>query len=436
MRFDSMVTPRGGSGQVFMSACRYLDVHADTPPSSDASSPHRRSRRAGRAVFITMVASLFIPLVPVSVTAAPTEAGSNAGPAAFIAIAPTRLADTRPESGVGGYTQVSDRMVRVQVAGRAGVTATASAAVVNITAVDTQAPGWVTAFPAGEAIPQASSLNVDQAGRVISNLATVRLGSSGAIDIATSSAMHLVIDIVGAYTPRPAAIAAGRLETFRGGAVRALDTRSQSVALGAGETRTVDLGVIGVPSGASAAVVSLVATEADVGYWTAFPSGQERPLASSMNIDSPGQTRSAQAIVTLSPGSRSFQVFSQGGGHLVVDVAGWFTGPTATVTTDGLFVPSSPQRVLDTRNVFPIAPWGDTTLEFGTGSPFPYTTAAVALNVTATDPWYVGFVTVHPAGVARPGVSNLNVTAGQTVNATNVTGTPASNEAAAEGVQS
>ncbi len=355
---------------------------------------------------------VFASLVPVpGLASAGPAPGSNAGPAAFVAIAPTRLADTRPDSGVEGYTRVSDRMVRVQIAGRGGVPATASAAVVNITAVDTQAPGWVTAFPAGEPLPQASSLNVDQAGRVISNLATVRLGSDGAIDIATSSAMHLVVDVVGAYTPRPAAIAAGRLETFRSGAVRAIDTRPEAVALVAGETRTIDLGGIGVPLGASAAVVSLVATEAEVGYWTAFPSGQQRPLASSINVDSLGQTRSAQAIVTLSAGSRSFQVYSQGGGHLVVDVAGWFTGPTAAVSTDGLFVPSSPQRVLDTRNDFPIAPWGDTTLEFGTGSPFPNSTAAVALNVTATDPWYMGFVAVHPAGVARPGVSNLNVTA-------------------------
>ncbi len=390
------------------SRCRYQDVPAVSSPRSRASRIPRRAPLALLAIVVPLLA----PLVPIPVTTSvQAEPVSNAGPAAFVAISPTRVADTRPESDVGGFAQVSDRMVRVQIAGRAGVPTNASAAVVNITAVDTQASGWVAAFPAGEPVPQASSLNVDQAGRVISNLATVRLGPSGAIDIATSAAMHLVVDVVGAYTPRPAAVAAGRLETFRQGAVRAIDTRIQSAALWPGETRTVDLASVGVPAGASAVVVSLVATEASVGYWTAFPSGQQRPLASSMNVDMPGQTRSAQAIVTLTPGSRSFEVFSQGGGHLVVDVAGWFTGPTATVATDGLFVPASPQRVLDTRTQFPIAPWGDSTLEFGTGSPFPYTTAAVALNVTATDPWYLGFVTVHPAGVQRPGSSNLNVTA-------------------------
>lgn len=394
--------------------CRCLEVLADTSMRSSAPRPSRRRPWALVSAVVALAAVLASasPLLPgVAVSTVGADPASMAGPSAFVAIAPTRLADTRPDSGVGGFTQVSDRLVRVQVAGRAGVPSTASAAVVNITAVDTQAAGWVAAFPAGEAMPEASSLNVDRGGRVISNLATVRLGPSGEIDIATSSAMHLVVDVVGAYAPWPGAVAAGRLETLQQGAVRALDTRQQLWPLAAGETRTVDVGTVGVPAGASAVVVSLVATEAEVGYWTAFPAGQSRPLASSMNVDTPGQTRSAQAIVSLTPGTRTFQVFSQAGGHLVVDVAGWFTGPTAPVSTDGLFVPTSPTRVLDTRTTFSLAPWGGSTLEFGTGSPFPFTTAAVALNVTATDPWYLGYVTVHPAGVQRPGSSNLNVTA-------------------------
>jgi LPXTG-site transpeptidase (sortase) family protein len=368
-------------------------------------------------VLFTAGVSSILPLDAIAVAppvqAAPADAtpGSNAGPSAYEAVTPTRIADTRPDSGIGGFNDIAPRLIRVPVAGRAGVSEQASAVVVNITAVDSQGSGWVSAFPSGESIPLASSLNVDQAGRVISNLVTVRLGASGAIDIATNVDMHLVVDVVGAYTPHPAATSSGRLETPPGGAVRALDTRDQAAPLGVGETRTVDLGRAGVPVGASAVVVSLVATEAGVGFWTAFPSGVQRPLASSMNVDTPGQTRSAQAIIPLLPGSRSFQMFSQSGGHLVVDVAGWFTGDGAAVSTDGLFVPTSPTRVLDSRDDFRMAPWGATTLEFGTGSPFPLTTGAVALNITATEPWYLGYITVYPAGVERPWASNLNVTA-------------------------
>lgn len=375
----------------------------------------RHAHLSRRALAVALALGTLAPAVPLLdpavVTVVADDAASNAGPSAYVPLTPVRLADTRPDGGVGGFSSLDPHTIRVVVAGRAGVPANASAVVVNITAVDTRAPGYVTAFPAGEPAPTASSLNVDRAGRVISNLATVRLGQGGAIDITASADMHLVVDVVGAYTPRPTPVAAGRLETFPGGARRALDTRDLAAPLAAGEVRSVDVAGVGVPAGASAVVVDVVATETAVGFWTAFPHGSSLPVASTLNIDEPGQTRSAQAIVALPAGATSFQVFSMGGGHLVVDVAGWFTGSTATVTTAGLFVPTSPQRVLDTRDQFPLAPWGGSEIEFGTGSPFASTTGAVALNITATDPWYVGYVTVHPAGVTRPLASNLNVTA-------------------------
>jgi LPXTG-site transpeptidase (sortase) family protein len=377
----------------------------------------RHAHLSRRALAFGLVLGALAPATPLLTTTtalvAPVvadEGVSNAGPSAYVPLTPVRLADTRPDSGVGGFTALDTRAVRVVVAGRGGVPANASAVVVNITAVDTWAPGFVTAFPAGEAMPTASSLNVDQPGRVISNLATVRLGQGGAIDLVTSADMHLVVDVVGAYTPRPTPVAAGRLETFPGGARRVLDTRDTASPLAAGTVRSVDVGAAGVPAGATAVVVNLVATEAQIGFWTAFPNGAALPLASTLNIDAVGQTRSAQAIVALPAGATSFQVFSMAGGHLVVDVAGWFTGAGAAVTTAGLFVPASPQRVLDTRAQFPLAPWGGSEIEFGTGSPFAGTTAAVALNITATDPWYMGYVTVHPAGVDRPLASNLNIT--------------------------
>ena len=369
-------------------------------------------RRPARVLLTALVlAASVVPTVPTLPATGVAAASVPAGTSAFVALTPVRLADTRPgDDAVVGYSQVDGRTIRVPVRGVAGVPADASAVVVNLTAVAPAAAGFVTAHPSGEALPAASSLNVDRPGRVISNLATVRIGTDGAIQLHASVAVSLVVDVVGAYVPRSTAVAAGRLATLPGGARRALDTRDTARPWAEGETRTVDLAAVGVPSGATAVVVSLVATEGGVGYWTAFPNGGDRPRASSLNLDEPGQTRSAQAIVALPAGTRSFQVFAQTGGHLVVDVAGWFTGGNAAVTTDGLFVPSSPQRVLDTRTNFEIAPWGDTTIEFGTGSPFPADTAAVALNVAATDPWYVGYVTAHPAGVARPGSSNLNIT--------------------------
>lgn len=45
----------------------------------------------------------------------------------------------------------------------------------------------------------------------------------------------------------------------------------------------------------------------------------------------------------------------------------------------------------------------------------PSGTTAVALNVTATNPTAASYLTVYPAGVARPNATNLNFVKAQTI---------------------
>ncbi|MEZ5251457.1 MAG: hypothetical protein R2713_20265 [Ilumatobacteraceae bacterium] len=286
-----------------------------------------------------------------------------------------------------------------------GVPADASAVVVNLTAVALGRGRVRDRPPVGRSAAGSVVAQRRSTGPRISNLATVRIGTDGAIQptpawpcrsSSTSSAPTASIDRV----------AAGRLETLPGGARRALDTATPRDR-GRRATRTVDLAAVGVPSGATAVVVSLV------GHRGASDTGpRSRTAATGRGVRSTSTSRgrpAARRRSSLPAGTRSFQVFADGWPSRGRR-RGLVHRGNAAVTTDGLFVPSSPQRVLDTRTNFEIAPWGDTTIEFGTGSPFPADTAAVALNVAATDPWYVGYVTAHPAGVARPGSSNLNIT--------------------------
>ena len=202
-------------------------------------------------------------------------------------------------------------------------------------------------------------------------------------------------------------MAAGRLVTLPDGAFRVLDTTRSRQRRARRLTELVDVSAAGVPADAVAVVVNLTATVTGTGYWTAYPVGQPRPTASNLNIDQPGQTRAGQAIVLLS-GTPAFNVYSQGGGHLVVDVAGWFTGATAPKSTDGLFLPSNPTRLLDSRNSFLMPTWGGSTLEFPVYGPTGQVSAA-AINITGTESMLAGFVTAFPAGVSRPTASNLNV---------------------------
>jgi LPXTG-site transpeptidase (sortase) family protein len=346
-------------------------------------------------------------VVPSWSGAVPSVAALDGGWSTYQSVAPARLADTRPtEAAYGGFTAVSDHVIRVQVAGRSGVPANALAVVLNVTGVNTTAPGYVTVYPAGTVLPTASNVNFDRAGQVMANMVTVKLGVGGAVDVYMQEPMDVVIDVSGAYVPVAAATRAGRLVTFAKGAARALDTRSRNVPVFPQGVERVDVAAAGVPPDAIAVVVNITATETGLGYWTAYPLGQAAPNASNLNIDTPGQTRAGQAIVLLS-GVPAFNVFSQGGGHLVVDVAGYFTGSGAAVSEDGLFFPVNPTRLLDSRgsSVMPI--WGGSTLEFPVYGPAGQVSAA-ALNITGTQSMIAGFVTAFPSGVSRPTTSNLN----------------------------
>lgn len=378
----------GGKGQVFRVRVLRLSVVAALAASTVA----------------------LVPLASDAVHAAPPKGSSS-----FVAVTPTRLADTRPgEQGSGGFDRVDANTIRIQVTGRAGIPAGATAAVLNIASVNSRAASFVTAYPAGVPRPTASSLNVDYPGRVIANLATVQLGAGGAVELYSNQPMDLVVDVAGAYVPAGDAVTSGRLVTTPGGARRVLDTRDGGGArVAAGATRRVSLAALNIPEDAIAVVINLAATEANPGFWTAYPLGP-RPFASSLNIDLPGQTRNSQGIVALAPGERAFDVFSLSGGHLIIDVVGYFSGANSQVSTDGLFIPSSPIRMRDTRHDYSIPPWGTSTIEFSSGaelSGLNNQVAAVAMNIAIAEPLNVGFITAHPAGVQRPLAANLNVTA-------------------------
>ena len=348
----------------------------------------------------------FAPQVPTAVAA-----GVPNGASAYTPITPTRFADTRTDMGSFGFDRLGPTTIRVQITGRFGVPAGATAVVLNIASVAATGAGFVTAYPAGAPRPLAASLNVDQAGRIVANLTTVRLSAGGAVELYSNVAMDLVVDVAGTYAAVTGPVTAGRLVTFAGGAQRAYDSRTVGARLGPRQTKVVDLSVVGVPADAIAVAINLAAVDANPGFWTAYPSGNTLPIASSLNLDTAGQTRNSQGIVQMSPGTDSISVYTYGGGDLVVDVVGWFTGSTGPSSTDGLFVSTTPTRVLDTRDTFTLAPWGDTTIEFASQPPAGMSVAAVAMNIAIAEPWYVGFVTAYPAGVTRPGTANLNITA-------------------------
>lgn len=94
-------------------------------------------------------------------------------------------------------------------------------------------------------------------------------------------------------------------------------------------------------------------------------------------------------------------------------------GPTGPPTPPpgGRFVPVTPARLLDTRDASSPLSGGETrVLRVAGRNGVPTSGAtAVVVNVTAIEPTRSGFLTVYPAGAARPTASSLNFVGGQTV---------------------
>ena len=271
------------------------------------------------------------------------DAPSSDGAGAYVPVTATRVSDS---------TVAAATATTVNIAGANGVPADAAAAVVNLTAVASASHGgYLTAYPAGTSRPTASNLNV-AAGDTTANLAVVKIGTNGDIEVYNGStgATRIIIDLVGYYTGGPSTLPGGYVPL---NPARILDTRNGQTCATATNPipshGTVDVQVTGagaVPtSGVAAAVVNLTAVcGSTTGWVTAYPADQTRPTASNMNWAA-GEIVAVLAMVPVSAdGKIRLYNGSSGTVQLVADIEGYITtgsnitgtvGPTTTYTHNG-----------------------------------------------------------------------------------------------------
>jgi hypothetical protein len=184
-----------------------------------------------------------------------------------------------------------------------------------------------------------------------------------------------------------------------------LDTREPGPAAGplrANGERTVPL-----PNGVPGDAVALAVTVSSVaatrpGYLSARPAGTPRRTTALTTVDGTGRAVSTATVIPVS--ADGFTIRSKSGGHVIVDVVGWFTGPSTPPAANGLFVPLGPQRLHDTRLTGPRA-WPGGTIEV----PVAIADAAsLVTNVAITRADRRGYVTAYPARTARPGTATLS----------------------------
>ncbi|MBT2452837.1 hypothetical protein J7F03_38565 [Streptomyces sp. ISL-43] len=122
--------------------------------------------------------------------------------AGYGALTPTRAVDTREGVGTAKGQVPGYGTFDVEIAGRGGVPAGATAVALNLTATNPRADGHLTAYPSGQAAPVTSNVNFT-AGQTVANSVIVPIGPDGKIAVRNGSwnPADVVVDVVGYYTP-------------------------------------------------------------------------------------------------------------------------------------------------------------------------------------------------------------------------------------------
>lgn len=350
------------------------------------------------------------------------DIGSTEYAALIQSVAPQRFADTRAGQPTvdgdfaGAGQRVSGSTYEVQVGGRGDIPVTATAAVINITAISPSAVGFITAYNCDDERPTASSLNFTP-GSNLGNEVVAGLSADGKVCIYTSAATELSIDVVGYTTPD------SMLESVT--PARAMETRiGQPTAdgqfdglgrLGAGTSTTVRLaGRNGVPTNASAVIVNVTAINpSGVGFVTMHPCLSDLPTASSLNY-TPGTNRGNEIIAELNAFGEVC-VFTSAETDLSLDVVGYLP--------PGSYESVAPARILESRTgqttidgasqaIGRLAADSEVAVQVTGRADVPADATAAIVNVTAINPGARGFVTVHGCVDPRPTASSLNFESG------------------------
>jgi hypothetical protein len=120
----------------------------------------------------------------------------NAGQSEYVDVPSTRLLDTRLPNDTGPKLGGGDTY-HLQVVG-AVVPPNARSVVLNVTATDPDASGFLTVYPGNAPRPFTSNLNY-LTGETIPNAVIVGLGPTGTVDIFTLRSTHVVVDVVGYF---------------------------------------------------------------------------------------------------------------------------------------------------------------------------------------------------------------------------------------------
>jgi hypothetical protein len=340
--------------------------------------------------------------------------------------APVRIADTRAgatdPTTYAGKTLAEGTSLAVDVPS-GDVPATASAVVVNVTAISPSNSGFLTVYPGGSTLPTAANVTFGT-NQNVGDQVTVGLGTNSVSGSTQSFSVYngpatgggtvdFAADLVGYYAPQTATTGAAYVGLTP---QRIFDSRTGSNQTGAGSTLTsggsVSIpvnGADGVPATATGVVLNVAITNATASsFITAFPAGQAQPGTASQNFLA-GETLSSQVVAGIGTGGDVTIANHAGNVDLVVDVDGYFTAPGGSGSL--LTVLPNPVRLTDTRPAGVAGGASTPALVQGTNA-----TAGVLSVADVATVGNGNFLTAYPTGIAAPLAATVNYTPGDTYN--------------------
>jgi hypothetical protein len=324
---------------------------------------------------------------------------------------PCRVVDTRWANGPFGGPAIGAWQSRSFVIpqGACGVPSTAAAYSLNVTVAPQGKLSYLTVWPTGQDRPVVSNLNSDD-GRVKAVAAIVPAGVGGAISVFATNTTQVVLDINGYFTlPSASTLAFYPLKPCR-----VVDTRGPKGPFGGpylqgwGAPRDFPMKAspCGIPANAEVYSLNLTAVpRGPLGYLTAWPAGQNKPVSSTLNAPTGVVTANA-AIVSAGAGG-DILVYVINDSDLVIDINGYFAPPAP----DGLSLYlTTPCRVLDTRQgrgLF-VGQLNPPVEPAAAACGVDLTAQAFVMNATVVPTGLLGYLRLWPDGQSRPVCSTLN----------------------------
>jgi hypothetical protein len=328
------------------------------------------------------------PPKPLNPVEAPTPQITSLGKESkLVPVTPERFVDTRDGTGTRGVIAPipKDGTLDVDIRGHQGAPANATAVIANVTFIG-KAAGYVSAYPSGTDRPNASILNITEAGSAVPNMQIIPLGADGIVKVYSQSGGELALDVLGYFVPAPDGSTDGRLEDAT--PVREYDSRNALGPLAAGETRKFSLAdMAGIPAGVGAVELNITATNAKAaGFLTVWSGTGPRPLASAVNYTPGSSDAFANRVILPVAADGTINIYSQQGTDVIIDLLASFTGASAQQSTEGLFRPIEPTRLIDTRPSYAMpAPMQGIMIDLLKAGLNPDDYMAMEGNMTITD---------------------------------------------------